>query len=100
LQVRGCPPVPYTPLFRSQQTAIAAWRSLPSGFRHGRSRRSILDLPATTQRLEQVHFADQLVAAIIHQLLLGHQQLPLGIEQDQRSEEHTSELQSRQKLVC
>lgn len=44
-----------------------------SGFRNRRSRRRIPYLPTATQRLEQINLADQLVAPVIHQLLLRGQ---------------------------
>src|SRR3712207_7887206 len=68
---------PYTTLFRSR--AVAARTDAPP---HGR--RDDRDPPG----------------AVAVRRLAGDRRSPRGLDRDPRSEEHTSELQSRQYLVC
>src|SRR3712207_8677226 len=75
---------PYTTLFRSAVDADAARRRLDDPVDHLHRRR----LPAATR----AHEHDELTGLDPHREVLDGADL--------RSEEHTSELQSRQYLVC
>src|SRR5690606_40129305 len=83
---------PYTTLFRSSAGAAAR-----------RPRRQRLQCAALPREASQHALAP--VAGGRSQLLLDSQQLvvlghPVGAARGPRSEEHTSELQSRENLVC
>src|SRR3712207_6962412 len=75
---------PYTTLFRSF-VAREAGDGLPAGHGRGQARADPGQQPV----------ADPLTACGV-----DHPEVVEGDEQDGRSEEHTSELQSRQYLVC
>src|SRR3712207_8293294 len=70
---------PYTTLFRSRLD-------------HGRRERGLSAAPAYRLARGQDHRAREAAA--------GRRRSREGLRQDARSEEHTSELQSRQYLVC
>src|SRR3712207_7894818 len=82
---------PYTTLFRSErlvEVQEAQRRQLVGAFEH-RAQRRARDRPSAQAR---DHVADLDVEAA--------QRQPDVLTHDPRSEEHTSELQSRQYLVC
>src|SRR3712207_9033828 len=72
---------PYTTLFRSRQRALG-------------------DQPPDRRRLRQLRLARQVGAQVRVDRRGGGDRHALGVVDDLRSEEHTSELQSRQYLVC
>src|SRR3712207_8992982 len=71
---------PYTTLFRSHQGGVSGRRDTARGEQHDRKRPGPRDLA--------------------HELERGAQLFRRAHELSRRSEEHTSELQSRQYLVC
>src|SRR3712207_7789392 len=83
---------PYTTLFRSETQRYPIWEAIPRGFR------------ATMESL--VLARNQVFSWIAARNRPEGLTGPVGIAQvtgevvEQRSEEHTSELQSRQYLVC
>src|SRR5690606_40859432 len=89
------PPFPYTTLFRSSHRA--PFIGSPLGKRLRLPERGIQRRPTRCrQRLLQGH-------ALLHaaqQRLRVPRQRPLVAGPPRRSEEHTSELQSRENLVC
>src|SRR5690606_40758333 len=90
---------PYTTLFRSQVQLDA---------RLGAARHGQLALRASVRErvaLHELHrrrFDDQPELRVVARLDLGvgEQMRRRALELEQRSEEHTSELQSRENLVC
>src|SRR3712207_8783361 len=80
---------PYTTLFRSRTRA----RRLSAGYSAGPS--SLLDLHGVRRAIDIVRHAVELGGFAGVKVYPPSGFLPLG-----RSEEHTSELQSRQYLVC
>src|SRR5690606_41763565 len=76
-------PFPYTTLFRSPVRSRQQWRDL-----FGRQ------LPAALRADRARQFVQQIRAAGAARLL------DLDVKNQARSEEHTSELQSRENLVC
>src|SRR3712207_6973875 len=86
---------PYTTLFRSGGLDVAmddacAVRRIESARGLAADVEHILDLPAW--------FPDDLTQGLSFDVLRGHE--ARAVEFADRSEEHTSELQSRQYLVC
>src|SRR3712207_7151796 len=79
---------PYTTLFRSRLDPLADRGQLPARLRGGR-------LPGP-----QPHEAGDDAEVVLDPVLQLLEQPPVGVERLLRSEEHTSELQSRQYLVC
>src|SRR3712207_7843542 len=75
---------PYTTLFRSQR---------PVGAHHGRDGQQ----PIRSAVIAPPRFAEQV---FLVRLDMGDSDPPRRVVSCQRSEEHTSELQSRQYLVC
>src|SRR5690606_41537035 len=92
------PPLPYTPLFRSEtvqrdgicSVAIAPAPGLPDELRSA--------VQATALRLAE-HLDVTGVMALELFEVIGSDGRP-GVLVNERSEEHTSELQSRENLVC
>src|SRR3712207_7190978 len=86
---------PYTTLFRSGRSRSASPRWRPSGAHP----RAVLGGPA--DRLDDVGVAGaaaDLAADRLADLVVGR--VRVLVQERARSEEHTSELQSRQYLVC
>src|SRR3712207_8087664 len=78
---------PYTTLFRSQDRELHEESGM--GALAGYLRREVLDRAETLAR-----------RSAVHDLTSVADQLALSLRTELRSEEHTSELQSRQYLVC
>src|SRR5690606_41985527 len=90
---------PYTTLFRSMLAGIERGHSEPGMTHRLRAHDDHLDVVAREQRLNVVGHGHIVVAAQNPRILVG----PCGriaFLTDSRSEEHTSELQSRENLVC
>src|SRR5690606_40849238 len=92
--LRSPPPIPYTPLFRSEVAAAE-----PEAERHGRlglvGERGVVEL----ELVQGV--AQHGVVRAVHREEPGvDHRLRVAVLADGRSEEHTSELQSRENLVC
>src|SRR3712207_7188194 len=79
---------PYTTLFRSGERDASTWRAWFTGTRAFRPDLSVLAL------------VDGEVAGYVLTYVYDADTRATGVEQAHRSEEHTSELQSRQYLVC
>src|SRR3712207_8728750 len=88
---------PYTTLFRSRGWSAACRRRTPGAVRPvARSAR-----PPPRRRGRRPPAARRPGASSPHQLDVDHVGSPATpLSEEQRSEEHTSELQSRQYLVC
>src|SRR5690606_24833390 len=76
---------PFDQQARGWSSARSYWRrtATASGLGFSRSGRCVMHPPTATQRLVQIHFADQLIAPVVDPLLLCRQQLTLGVEQCQ-----------------
>src|SRR5690606_41429642 len=88
---------PYTTLFRSRQHDTLQLAPLASAVREGDSATALSLLRGGT--LSGVHFHDAMTDPLqAHgDRLLAHWR---ALAEAERSEEHTSELQSRENLVC
>src|SRR5690606_40486301 len=93
---RRATPLPYTTLFRSQESAADASIQRSSGQLVEALRQDVQPLLQLLVRHRERHQdADDVAVAAA-----GQQDQPLLPECFDRSEEHTSELQSRENLVC
>src|SRR5690606_39743457 len=85
---------PYTTLFRSRRLAVSACREVSSTRRPHPGNKDKIAVPTGIPP----RTADKLSAHLSSLLSVSHRSR--AERQGERSEEHTSELQSRENLVC
>src|SRR5690606_41493220 len=93
-------PFPYTPLFRSKQQRHGQRRSDSRQDADGGAERDAKERPEQIDRRERQGKAVEKPAERLHSRAALRECRPGARGRGLRSEEHTSELQSRENLVC
>src|SRR5690606_41834866 len=96
----GCPPAPYTTLFRSEQSLDAFARVIDRDQADAHPDPKAAVLPAQAQVVDRVEHGMGDALRLLDPAALHEDAEFVAAEAGERSEEHTSELQSRENLVC